>query len=439
MAKDIFLKAPRIRGVKVPHRKLTENEATRELLKPAKVTLLMSQHIGAPANVCVNKGDEVFVGTKVGAANGFISADIHSSVSGKVTDIITVLTPSGQHVDAVVVESDGLFRPDSSITAPNVTDAASLVEAVSHSGLVGLGGAGFPTNVKLAVPKGATVDTLVINGAECEPYITSDYREMIEHPDDIVEGVLRVKKLLGLKRAIIGIENNKPEAIRILSEKANGEFEIKALKSSYPQGAEKTLIANTTGRAIRAGKLPSDAGVVILNIGTVAYIARYLKTGMPLVQRRITVSGDGIVNGGNVLVPIGTNITDIIEACGGYTGEIKKLLLGGPMMGTALYTDDYPIVKNTNAILALTEKSAPLTEDNPCIRCGRCVNTCPMLLSPAEIQVAYESDDIELLNKLGTSNCMECGCCTFMCPARRPITQIMRLAKLKIRKAAVKK
>lgn len=399
----------------------------------------MSQHIGAPATVCVNKGDEVFVGTKIGAANGFISADVHSSVSGKVAEITSVLSPSGQHVEAVVIESDGSFTPDASIAPPVVTDAQSLVEAVSHSGLVGLGGAGFPTNVKLAVPKGVEVDTLVINGAECEPYITSDYREMIEHPDDVIEGVTRVKKLLGLKRAIIGIESNKPEAIKLLKEKSNGEYEVMALKSSYPQGAEKTLIANTTGRAVRAGKLPSDAGVVVLNIGTAAFIARYLKTGMPLVAKRITVSGDGIKNGGNLMVPVGTDIAEVIAACGGYTGEIEKLLLGGPMMGVALYTDNYPVVKNTNAILALTKASAPPTEDNPCIHCGRCVNTCPMLLSPAEIQVAFEADNVEALNKLGVSNCMECGCCTFMCPARRPITQIMRLSKLKIRKAAVKK
>ncbi len=438
MEEKKYLKAPKIRGVKVPHYKLTENEETKPLLKPKKVTLVMSQHIGAPATVCVEKGEQVFVGTRVGAANGFISADVHSSVSGKVTNIVTVLTPQGQHIQAVEVESDGEFKIDPSITPPTVTDAESLVAAIARSGLVGLGGAGFPTNVKLAVPKGVEVDTLVINGAECEPYITSDYREMMENPDDIVEGIIRVKKLLGLKRAIVGIESNKPEAIMLLREKSNGEFEVMSLKSSYPQGAEKTLIANTTGRAVKTGKLPSDAGVVILNIGTASFIARYLRTGVPLVSKRLTVSGDGIKNGSNVFVPVGTPVKEVVEACGGYTGEIEKLLMGGPMMGIALYSDEYPIVKNNNAILALTKASAPVTENNPCMRCGRCVDTCPMLLSPAEIQVAYETDNVDALIKYGVNSCMECGCCTFVCPAKRPITQVMRLSKLKIRKAANK-
>lgn len=431
------MKAP---SIHVPHLKHTRDCETVELLRPERVTLLMSQHIGAPAQPCVEKGDKVYVGAAVGKAQGFVSADVHSSVSGEVKDIIELTTPTGARSKAVVVESDGLFEPDGEIKPPYVSDAKSLVAAIQHSGLVGLGGAGFPTHVKLSIPEGAEVDTLLINAAECEPYITSDYREMIEAPKSIVNGVRTVRDLLGLKRAIIAVEDNKPLAIEILNRfAAYKDIEIVPLKSSYPQGAEKVLITNVTGRVVPAGKLPSDAGVIVLNVGSVSFISNYLDTGMPLVNKRLTVDGGAVAKSCNLLVPIGTAVSDVIDAAGGYLGDCARLLMGGPMMGTALYDDSFPILKNNNAILALSAKEISIPRENPCIRCGRCVDACPMSLSPADIQLAYESADIAEVNALGTMNCIECGSCTFVCPAKRSITQTMRLCKGELRKAAKKK
>jgi electron transport complex protein RnfC len=435
-----FLKAPRVKGISVPHYKNTENIETAALLEPERVTLLLSQHIGKPAEACVEKGQQVYVGTKVGQASGFVSAAVHASVSGRVIELTQVMVPSGATVDAVVIESDGQFTPDPGIQPPVVRTAKELVSAIAQSGLVGLGGAGFPAHVKFSPPEGSVLDTLVINGAECEPFITSDYREMMENADWILSGVETIRSLMGLKRAVIGIENNKSEAIRLLREKAGASgVEVVALQCAYPQGAEKVLIANLMGRAVPAGKLPSDAGVVVVNVTTCSFVAQYLKTGMPLVQKRVTVDGGAVARPGNLLVPVGTHIRDLIAACGGYREPAVKLLMGGPMMGTALYTDDYPILKNNNGILALSAAQVTLTADNPCIRCGRCVDTCPMGLSPAEIQVSYVQDDIASAEKMGAMSCIECGSCTFVCPAKRPITQIMRLSKEKIRKAASKK
>ena len=427
-------------SIHVPHLKNTRDCETVELLHPERVTLLMSQHIGAPAQPCVEKGQRVYVGTPVGRAQGFVSADVHSSVSGTVEDITEITTPMGTRSQAVVVASDGLFESDPAIKPPYVNDAKSLVAAIQSSGLVGLGGAGFPTHVKLSVPEGAEVDTLLINAAECEPYITSDYREMIENPKRVVNGVRSVRELLGLKRAIIGIEDNKPLAIEILTRfAAYKDIEIASLKSSYPQGAEKVLITNVTGRVVPAGKLPSDAGVVVLNVGTVSCISNYLETGMPLVSKRLTVDGGAVAKSCNMLVPIGTPIKDVIDAAGGYLGDCARLLMGGPMMGTAIYDDSFPVLKNNNAILALSKKEISLPLEGPCIRCGRCVDACPMSLSPVDIQLAFENKDIASVSALGTMNCIECGSCTFVCPAKRSITQTMRLCKGELRKAAKKK
>ncbi len=413
---------------------------TSELLHPKQVTLLLSQHIGKPAVACVQKGDRVYVGTLVGRADGFVSANVHSSVSGTVSALTEIVNPMGARVQAVVVDSDGEFTPDPAIQPPAVEDAKQLVAAISQSGLVGLGGAGFPTHVKLSIPEGAQVDTLVINGAECEPFITSDYREMVENPKGIINGVRTVSNLLGLKKAIIAVEENKPLAIEMLTRFAQyKEIQVVSLPSTYPQGAEKVLITNVTGRQVPAGKLPADAGCVVLNAGTVSFIAQYLETGMPLVNKRITVDGGAVRKGCNLLVPIGTPIKDVIEAAGGYMGECKKLLMGGPMMGTALYTDDFPLLKNNNAILALSADQISVARDNPCIRCGRCVEACPMSLSPAEIQVSLENKDVEEMQSLGVMNCIECGSCSYVCPAKRSITQMMRLAKGEVRKAGSKK
>ena len=433
-----YLKTPPITGTRVPHYKNTENCSTEALISPPSVTLLMSQHLGAPADPCVSKGDTVYVGTVVGTANGFVSADIHSSVSGKVKDVVKYMMAGGQQTMAVIVESDGEFTPDPSICKPVVNTKEDLINAVAKSGIVGLGGAGFPTHVKLSPPKTAEIDTLIINAAECEPYITSDYRGMIENPESVINGISLVKRLLDIPRAVIGIENNKMQAVELLKPLAQKEnIEIKVLGSTYPQGAEKVLIANITGRAVPAGKLPADAGVIVLNVGTVASIYDYLQTGMPLVKKRITLDGDVVSHPCNIWVPVGTSVRFLIEQCCGLTGEAKKILMGGPMMGVALYTDDYPVQKNSNAVLAFGKVS--LTQNNPCIHCGRCIEACTMKLSPAEIQMLYEQKDLEAAQALSVMSCIECGCCTYVCPAKRPITQIMRLTKLEIRKAGTKK
>lgn len=433
-----YLRAPHIRGIRVPHRKNTDGMPTRPLLSPARVTLPMAQHIGKPAKPVVKKGDKVAVGTLVGEADGFVSANVHSSVSGTVADICTIMATSGAEVEAVVIDSDGEFKPVKH-KAPKAETAADLVQAIAQSGLVGLGGAGFPTHVKFQLPEDARVDTLVINAAECEPYITSDDREMLENADGVIEGVRRVRQLLALPHAVIGIESNKPEAAAKLAELARPhDIEVRTLKTSYPQGAEKVLIANLTGRAVPAGGLPADAGVVIVNVSTVAFVAAYLETGMPLVRRRVTVDGDAIQNPGNLWVPIGTTVSDIIEACGGYAKPPAKLVLGGPMMGIALFSGDVPLCKANNGVLALSHDELTLTADNNCIRCGRCNDSCPVLLSPAEIQVAQAGGDAEGCQKMYAMDCIECGNCTYVCPARRPVTQYMRLAKADIRKAVAK-
>ncbi len=435
-----FLNKRKVSSTTVPHYKTTQDCVTEPLLDPKTVTILLAQHIGAPASACVQKGDTVYVGSLIGRANGFVSANIHSSVSGTVTGFVDVLNPLGAYVQAVVIESDGRFMPDPAIAPPAVTDAKSLVSAIAQSGLVGLGGAGFPTHVKLSIPEGATVDTLIVNAAECEPYITSDYREMVETPERVVNGVCAVRDLLGISKAIIAIEANKPAAIETLTRLcADKNIEVVALPSTYPQGAEKVLITNVTGRVVPAGKLPSDAGCLVLNTATAAFIDEYLRTGMPLVAKRLTVDGGAVTRGCNLLVPIGTPVADVIAAAGGYNGDCEKLLMGGPMMGTALASDAFPVLKNNNAILALTKAQTAAIRNNPCIRCGRCVDACPMHLSPAEIQTMHEQRDPRAMQALGVLNCIECGSCTFVCPAKRSVTQIMRLAKGEIRKAGSKK
>lgn len=424
-------------GAKAPHRKHTGENASVRVAPPARVTIPLTMHIGAPAECCVEKGDEVFVGTPIAKASGFVSVDTHSSVSGKVVDIADILFTDGGTRPAAVIESDGEMKADPAIAPPVIESRDDLVKAVQKSGLVGLGGAGFPTHVKLS-PVEKHLDTLLINGAECEPYITSDFRTMMEDADDLVNGVKQALKWLELPKAVIAIEKNKPEAIELLTEKTKDDdrIDIFPLKTQYPQGAEKVLIGTVTKRAVPAGGLPADAGVVILNVATVTFLSKFLKTGMPLVEKRITIDGGAQKKSGNYIVPIGTNIAELL---GDLDENCARILLGGPMMGVALYTPEFPVLKNTNAVLALLPKETATVPNDNCIRCARCAEGCPVRLSPVEIDGAYQRKDTELLHKLSVENCMECGCCSFNCPAGRPLTQTMRLGKAEIRKAGVKK
>ena len=427
-------------GAKVPHRKHTKEVESVIMPSPAVVTIPMQQHIGAPCKPVVSVGDEVFVGTVIGDSDAFVCAPIHSSVSGKVKNIVKINLPGGACTDAVVIESDGTDTPDPGLKPVVVDSREDFLKAVRSSGLVGLGGAGFPAHVKLNIPKDKKIDTLLINCAECEPYITADNREVIENSWAVMSGIYAVTEILGIKRVIIGIENNKPEAIRILREIADNEkydpddiIRVLPLKASYPQGAEKVLIKACTGREVPAGKLPADAGCVVMNVTSVAFLSDFLKTGMPLTKKRLTIDGSAVKEPKNVIVPIGTSIKEVMEFCGGYKEEPCKILMGGPMMGLAVSDDTLPILKQNNAILAFGEKEARLSAETDCIRCGRCVNACPMKLMPTKICEAVKLSDFDGMQKQSIMTCMECGCCAFSCPANRHLVQTIRLGKSKLR------
>lgn len=432
-------------GVHPSHFKNTSDCATVVMPPPEKVVIGMQQHIGAPCIPAVKKGDEVKVGQVIGDSEAFVCAPIHSSVSGVVTGIGEILLPNGVKCQAVEIESDGQMTPFEGLAPMKVTTAEELVAAARKSGLVGLGGAGFPAHVKLTPKPGTDLDNLIINGAECEPYITADYRECIEHADDIMDGVYLIKELMGFENVIIGVEDNKPEAIKILHDIAadkrdtDNSVNLLELKSQYPQGAEKVLIYTATGRKLPLGKLPADVGCVVMNITSVSFLNRFIRTGMPLVTKRLTVDGPAIANPMNVEVPIGASVRDVIEFCGGYKCTPEKLITGGPMMGFAIMDDSLPVLKQNNAILAFDAAAAALPESTPCIRCARCIRGCPMNLQPAAVETALKmGGDVGQLKKLGTEYCIECGSCSFVCPAKRHLVQSMRVAKAKIRKAGGK-
>ena len=427
-------------GATLPHFKGTAEFDTVIMPPPKSVAIPLQQHIGVPCEPTVKAGDKVYVGTKIGDSEKLICAPVHSSVSGTVTKIADVIPANGKPVKMVFIESDGLMEPDPNIAPITVETEEDLVKAARECGLVGLGGAGFPTHVKLTKRQGVELDTLIINGAECEPYITADYRECMENTEDILYGIYLVKRILGLKKVIIGVEDNKPKALQklseIASEKYDAEDEVKVmrLKSRYPQGAEKVLIYSATKRKLPLGKLPSDVGCIVMNITSISALSKYIRTGMPLVTKRITVDGDAIKNPCNIIVPIGTSAEEILEFCGGFTEEPDKIVLGGPMMGNAIVSTDVVIAKPNNAILCFKEKK-PLVS-TACIKCGRCIGACPMNLTPAavEAKVSRKKLDADFFSKMNVSYCMECGCCSFVCPARRELVQAMRIAKNEMRR-----
>ena len=407
---------------------------------PERVVLPMLQHIGAPCTPTVKKGDTVSVGQVIGDSDKFLSVPIHASVSGTVESVQDVKLANGTMAPAVKIKNDGEMKLWEGIVPPVVSNKEDLVKAIRASGLVGLGGAGFPSFVKLTVSDDKPIDTLVVNAAECEPYITVDYRECIENSWNIMNGVYTLQELLGLKRVIIAVEDNKPAAIAVLKSIAakDDSVFVMGLKSRYPQGAEKMMVLSATGRTVPEGKLPADVGVIVMNVASVAFVARYLKTGKPLTSRSVTVSGDCVKEPMNVRVPIGTSLRDIVDFCGGFTQEPAKLISGGPMMGTAITSLDVPLLKSNNAVLAFTKKNAGLKKETQCIHCGRCHAACPMGLMPTNIEKYALLKDAETLTKMGTMVCMECGSCAYSCPGGKPLVQYMRLAKSVIREAAKK-
>ncbi len=426
-------------GAYLNHMKNTADSETVIMPPPETVVIPMQQHIGAPCAPTVKKGDTVYVGTLIGDSDRPVSAPIHSSVSGTVAEIKTVIMTNGAAAEAVVINSDGKMTHDPEIKPFPVETEKDLAAAARKCGLVGLGGAGFPAHIKLTRKEGATLDTLIINAAECEPYITSDYRECMENTEDVMQGIYLVKKVLGFQRVFIAVEKNKPLAIEKFLQMAGDKYDtddsvkVVRLSSKYPQGAEKVLIYNVTGRRLPIGKLPADVGCVVMNVTSIATLMRFIRTGMPLVSKRLTIDGSAIKEPKNVIVPIGTSVADVINFAGGFSEDPEKILYGGPMMGICIADINMPVLKQNNAIIAMSKAEADANEPLPCIHCGRCAAACPMNLTPARVDTAMRSADVNALRTLNPQYCIECGSCSYSCPSKRPLTQQMKLAKAKIR------
>lgn len=424
-----------VSGVNLPHLKKSADTETVIMPPVAEVKIPLQQHIGAPADPVVKKGDKVFVGTLIAAACGFVSAPVHSSVSGTVKDICDVPSVG----KCVVIESDSQMEKDPDLKPFPVKTPADIAAAAEHCGLVGLGGAGFPSKVKLSFKPDTEIDTLIINAAECEPYITSDYRECMENYEDVINGVYLLKDVLNIPKVIICVESNKKKAIKKLYEIAtdkrdtDDKVKLMCLPTKYPQGAEKVIIYSATGRRVPAGKLPSDVGCVVMNVTSIATLYRFISTGMPLVAKRLTVDGTAVSEPKNVIVPIGTPIKDLLEFVGTVSEDAGEIIMGGPMMGIDVCSPDAVVEKRNNAITVMkTSDKKPV--QTACIRCGRCAGACPMKLYPAMVETAVNHSNIDSLKKLNVNYCMECGSCSFVCPASRPLTQVMRLAKATLKK-----
>ncbi len=429
----------RLPGVHLQHRKHTAEAAPVRMPIPKTVTLPMSMHIGAPAEPVVAVGDPVRVGQLIGRAGAGLSSPVYSGVSGTVKKLDEMIAVGGAHIRTVIIETDGLQTVSEEVAPPQFESREDFLAAVGRSGIVGLGGAGFPTPVKLGADP-SQIEVVVINGAECEPYITSDTRTMLDQSHRIAEGIGYLQKYLAVPRVIIGIEKNKPHCLRAMTDAtaALTGVEVKALPAVYPQGGEKVLVYHTTGRVIGEGKLPIDAGVIVINCTTLACIAEYLATGMPLVEKCVTVDGDAVAEPKNVIVPIGTRVMDLIDFCGGFSQPPRKILWGGPMMGIALSDLSAPVLKQTNAILAFGREEATPPKVTACIGCGRCENACPFGLAPAAIERAYRQKDGEAMEGLKVNLCMECGCCSYVCPAKRNLVQTNKLSKNLLREYQAK-
>jgi len=420
-------------GIHPPHsKKSTEKLAIVDFSDVKIVEIPMRQHIGAPCSPVVAKGDTVKKGQLIGASGGFVSANIHSSVSGTVVDVKEKNTAYG-FVPCVIIENDLKDEIHESVKSKgdfNTMTSKEIVEIIKEAGLVGMGGAGFPTHVKLSPPPDAKIDSVILNGAECEPYLTCDHRLMLEQPELVVMGLEILMKALDVQNGYIGIENNKPDAIETMKKAAaNSKVKVVELKTKYPQGAEKQLIFACTNREVPSGALPSAAGVVVNNVATAATIANLFKTGMPLVERICTVTGSAIENPQNIRFRVGTPLSELIAYCGGYKGTPGKLILGGPMMGVAQYTDAFPAMKNTSGVLVLSEKDAKIPEASNCIKCGKCVSVCPSFLEPIQIASYSNLHNLKRAEEFGAVDCIECGSCSFICPAKRPLLQSIRIAK----------
>lgn len=425
----------KLHGIKIPHLKNTADSVPVRIPVPKTVTIPMSMHIGKPAEILVKRGDTVKVGQLIGKADGFVSAHVHSSVSGTVAKTEQRISSNGSKIECAVIDTDGKQELSENIKPPSVNDFDSFINAVKESGVVGLGGAGFPSFVKLKIDDLAKIQAVVINAAECEPYITSDTRTMLDKTDFIFKGISAMKKYMNIRQFVIGIETNKPAAIQKMQELSQKEpcVKVHVLPSMYPQGGEKVLVYNTLKKIIPRGCLPIEVGVIVINITTLAFIGEYLETGIPLIEKCITVDGSAVKEPKNVIAPVGTHLSDLIEGAGGLKCEPAKILYGGPMMGIAVPSMDEPVLKNTNAVIFMDKKEAALKKTTACINCGACLSHCPFRLEPRSIARAYHLGNAEELQKLCVDMCMECGCCSYVCPANRPLVQTNKLAKIKLR------
>jgi electron transport complex protein RnfC len=415
-------------------KKLSEEKAISPAKVPALLTVPLVQHIGAPCKAAVEVGQIVKKGDCIGTAGGFVSAPVHAPVSGKVTALCEVQHIAGKMVPAVTIENDGQETWTACKECPDFASLKTeeITERILNAGIVGMGGATFPTHVKLSPPKGKTIDTLIINGVECEPYLTADYRLMLEKAAEIIEGSKIIMKALGVTKGYIGIEANKPKAIDVMKKALSGDasLSVATLRVKYPQGAEKMLIKALVNREVPPRALPLDVGVVVQNVATAVAVHDAVRYGRPLVERVVTVTGDAITEPKNLLVRIGTSVADLVGECGGFAGDPAKLIMGGPMMGFALPSANTPVTKGTSGIIALSAKSALCSDDfGPCFKCGRCIDACPMGLIPSMLGILSEKGFYEETKQYNVHDCFECGSCTYVCPSKRPMVQFIKLAK----------
>ena len=427
-----------LNAVKLPSFNASAEKATETPPLPGQVIIDMSQNMGAVCEPLVKTGDYVCVGQVIGESTALLSVPVHASVSGTVTDEVELIGVSGKSSRAIVIESDRLNTQCETLTPPEVKDRASLLKAVRASGSVGLGGAGFPTHTKLAFDQAKTpVKVLIINAAECEPYLTSDYREIMENAQGLLDGIDLLMEHLNIPSAIIGIEKDKPKAIKLLENllRSTPDITVKPLPRKYPQGAEKILVYQTTGLKIKAGDLPLHAGCLVMNVSTVSFISDYVRTGVPLIRRRVTLDGDVVDNARNVFVPVGTPLDELIKIAG-LPKSPDRIVFGGPMMGTTVYDMKTPVTKTTGAVLFFGDTKR--VKEGPCIRCGKCIHVCSMNLTPYDLNLAFDKGNSALLKKLCINLCMACASCTFICPARRNVCEKNQMAKAMIRQESGK-
>lgn len=424
-------------------KELSKGSAIKRIEAGEQMVYPLSQSIGAPSKPCVEKGERVLKGQRIADAGGFVSAPIYSSVSGTVKTIEKRLTVNGTKVDSIVIENDGQYEEYGNFGQPRTIDRLSgndIVSIIKDAGIVGLGGAGFPTAVKLSPKNADDIDTVIINGAECEPYLTSDYRILIEKGSEIVDGIKAVLKIFPNAKAVIGIENNKPDAIKLMQEKTADEdkISVQALKTKYPQGGERQLIFAVTGRKLNSKLLPADKGCVVLNTGTCFAIYEAVYLNMPLIHNIVTVTGEGVNSPCNLDVLLGMSHSDVLAAAGGAKDDVVKFISGGPMMGIAVSSLDAPIVKTTSSILAFTKDDVSALGQSNCIHCGKCVNACPEILIPQMMAKTVKTENFEKFADLGGMECIECGCCTYVCPAKIPLTQMFKLGKVRVKEMSNK-